>query len=185
MKYKVTNTSQLSEGGKRNVFVTEAGKLIKPGEHCVCNRLDNGTRKQADAKVLKIEEGEFPAPPLFPKEPVKPPEPPTASTKEGNDRAAADARAMDDRMSSAAADEKSRAETSDESDDSGAEDDKEPAGDGDGDGDGEEKTAAPDLSKMNVDELRGRAAELDIDLPSRLRRDEIITAIEGAEASKG
>lgn len=106
MKYKVTNTTQLSEGGARNVFITEAGKLIKPGETCVCNRLDGGTKRLADAKALQIDEGAFEPPPVFKKEPVKPPEPPTASTKESQDRAAADARNMDARMAAAAAEPK-------------------------------------------------------------------------------
>ena len=65
-KYKVTNTSHSSSKGNRNVFLTEAGKLLKPGEHCVCNRLDNGTRAMAKAGILKVEEGSFARPPIFP-----------------------------------------------------------------------------------------------------------------------
>ena len=109
MRYKVTNTSQLSDDGKRNVFLTEAGKLIKPGESCVCNRLDNGTKRLADAKVLKIEEGKFSAAPLFVKPPVAEPLPPTPNTSADQERAAADARAMDDRMKAEAAAEEAEA----------------------------------------------------------------------------
>jgi membrane protein involved in colicin uptake len=101
MKFKIINTSQLSEGGKRNVFVTEAGKLLKPGDHCVCNRVDAGTRRQADAKVLKIEEGNFQAAALFKKPPVAPPLPDTPNQILDKERAAADAKAMTERMADA------------------------------------------------------------------------------------
>ena len=65
LRYKVTNISQKTEKGPRNVFLTEVGKLLKPGEHCVCNRLDSGTHSQASAGILKVEEGSFNAPPIF------------------------------------------------------------------------------------------------------------------------
>ena len=80
LKYKVTNISHRSVKGERNVFMTEVGRLIKPGEHCVTNRLDNGTRGLAEVGVLKIEEGNFAKPEIFPEElpkasPPKAPEP--------------------------------------------------------------------------------------------------------------
>ena len=65
LKFRVTNTSQRTAKGARAVFLTEVGKLLKPGEQCVCNRLDNGTSVLAEAGVLKIEEGSFVKPPLF------------------------------------------------------------------------------------------------------------------------
>jgi regulator of protease activity HflC (stomatin/prohibitin superfamily) len=64
-KYKITNTSQKHSDGKRNIFLTEAGKLIKPGEHCLCNRLDSGTQSLVDAKILSVEEGDFTIPSIF------------------------------------------------------------------------------------------------------------------------
>jgi len=76
-KYKITNTSPASEKGARNVFLTEAGRLLKPGEHCVVNRVDSGTLAQAEAGLLRVEEGSFAAPPIFPEEPLAPaPSPP-------------------------------------------------------------------------------------------------------------
>jgi hypothetical protein len=114
MKFKVTNTSQLSAGGKRNIFLTEAGKLIKPGESCVCNRLDAGTKRNADAKVLKVEEGDFAAPALFKKPPVAEPLPPTPNTSLDMERAAADARAMDERMQAEKAEAEAKAKAADD-----------------------------------------------------------------------
>lgn len=73
-KFKVTNTSQKS-GSPRNIFLTEAGKMIKPGEHCVCNRLDSGTQAQVDAGILGLEEGDFVLPSIFDEKPSKPDEP--------------------------------------------------------------------------------------------------------------
>jgi hypothetical protein len=64
-KFKITNTSQKHSDGKRNIFLTEAGKLIKPGEHCLCNRLDNGTQSLVDAGILSCQEGDFTLPSIF------------------------------------------------------------------------------------------------------------------------
>jgi len=64
-KFKITNTSQKHSDGKRNIFLTEAGKLIKPGEHCLCNRLDSGTQTLVDSKILSVEEGDFTIPSIF------------------------------------------------------------------------------------------------------------------------
>lgn len=68
MKYLVTNTTAQTETGPRRVFIVEAGKLLEPGASIPCNRLDAGTLKLGEAGVLKIEEGDFPKPELFPKE---------------------------------------------------------------------------------------------------------------------
>lgn len=86
LKYRVTNTTQKTAKGPRNVFLTEVGKLLRPGEQCVCNRLDNfGTRLQVEAGDLRIEEGSFaeplPIPETPPSEkeespPAAPPSPP-------------------------------------------------------------------------------------------------------------
>jgi hypothetical protein len=64
-RFKITNESQKHSEGKRNVFLTEAGKLIKPGEHCLCNRLDNGTQSMIDAGILSKQEGSFENPSIF------------------------------------------------------------------------------------------------------------------------
>jgi len=65
MKYKVTNVSMHSDKGARNVFLTEAGKLLKAGDSISCNRIDNGTWGLEKAGFLKIEEGNFPQAPIF------------------------------------------------------------------------------------------------------------------------
>ena len=71
-RFKVTNTSQKKVKGGKNYFLTEAGKLIKPGEHLVCNRLDNGTRQLVDAGFLGLEEGDFKLPSIFDDDKKKP-----------------------------------------------------------------------------------------------------------------
>jgi len=72
LKYRVTNISASSKKGARNVFLTEAGKLLKPGDKCPVNRLDKGTMVLVDAGVLKLEEGSFAPTPIFPEsEPAK------------------------------------------------------------------------------------------------------------------
>lgn len=57
-KYRVTNTSVKAEK-TRNVFLTEVGKLLKPGESCCTNRVDGGTRSLEKNGILKVEEGAF------------------------------------------------------------------------------------------------------------------------------
>lgn len=71
-KKKVTNTSHESVHGARAIFLTEAGKLLKPGESCVLNRLNSGTERLVTSKLLTVEDGAFEKAPLFPKE-EKPP----------------------------------------------------------------------------------------------------------------
>ena len=92
-KFKITNESQKHSEGKRNVFLTEAGKLIKPGEHCVCNRLDNGTQSMVDAGILSVEQGDFVIPSVFADT-----TPPKADTSDADAaaKAAADAKAASD-----------------------------------------------------------------------------------------
>jgi hypothetical protein len=104
-KYKVTNTSQRTEKGARNVFITEAGKLLKPGESCVVNRLDNGTKAQGESGLLHIEQGAFSLAPIFTKEPLPAPQAPTSSAVEASAKAAEEARAMDERIAAAKAEE--------------------------------------------------------------------------------
>lgn len=65
VKYKITNTSSASPKGSRNVFLIEAGKLLRPGDFCCVNRIDGGTRALEETGVLRVEEGEFNLPPLF------------------------------------------------------------------------------------------------------------------------
>ena len=63
-KYKLTNTSAQTKK-KRAIFLTEAGRLLKPGEHAVVNRLDKGTELLVNSGALKKEEGDFEKPPIF------------------------------------------------------------------------------------------------------------------------
>ena len=110
-KYRVTNVSQTQENGGRNVFLTEAGKLLRPGESCLINRFGEGTSRLRDSGVLKIDEGAFAPPSLFKKDPVAPPIPPGTIAKEEALVAAKHARAMDERIAAekASADAKAKA----------------------------------------------------------------------------
>lgn len=58
MKYKVTNITHLHPP-YQNRFLTEAGRLLRPGQSCLANRLDKGTWRDADANLISIEEGSF------------------------------------------------------------------------------------------------------------------------------
>ena len=104
-KFKITNISQTHKDGAKNFFLTEAGKLIKPGEHCVCNRLDNGTQAQIDAGLMKCEQGDFKLPSIFDEDKPKA-EVPAVSPK--TLAADADAKAKDD--AKAESDAKAKAE---------------------------------------------------------------------------
>ena len=101
-RYRVTNRSASSAKGKRTVFLVEAGKTLKPGDWCVTNRIDPGTRSLEDDGTISIEEGNFDKPPLFTKEPVAPPLPPTKSAVQEAKRAEKDARAIDERLKQSA-----------------------------------------------------------------------------------
>ena len=105
MKYNVTNVSASSDKGARNVFLTEAGKLLKAGEAIACNRIDSGTWGLEKAGLLKIEQGNFAQAPIFKDEPAAPPEDETATGPKPEDVAArkAEAAAMDQRIAAAAA----------------------------------------------------------------------------------
>ncbi len=81
LKYRITNVSQTSAKGARNVFLTEVGKLLKPGDQCISNRIDTGTQAMVEAGVLKVEEGSFAKPPLF-AETSKAPPPPAPAKKQ-------------------------------------------------------------------------------------------------------
>jgi hypothetical protein len=61
-KYRVTNTSGARDAGAhaRPIFLTEAGRLLQPGDAAPINRLDKGTQQLIDAGELKVEEGAFP-----------------------------------------------------------------------------------------------------------------------------
>lgn len=113
MKYNVTNVSTSSDKGARSVFLTEAGKLLQPGEAITCNRIDNGTWGLEKAGILKIEEGNFAQAPIFAEAP-KPPvddEKPTGPKPEDVAARKAEAAAMDQRIAAAkAADEAKAAE---------------------------------------------------------------------------
>jgi len=115
MKYNVINVSANSDKGARNVFLTEAGKLLKAGDSITCNRIDSGTWGLASAGLLKIEEGNFPTPPIFTEKPAAPPEDETATGPKPEDVAVrkAEALAMDQRIAAAkvAADAKAAAES--------------------------------------------------------------------------
>ena len=113
MKYNVTNVSAHSDKGERSVFLTEAGKLLKPGEAISCNRIDSGTWGLEKAGILKIEEGNFAQAPLFVVPPPAPAEDETPTAPKPEDVAArkAEAAAMDQRIAAAkAAEEKASKE---------------------------------------------------------------------------
>lgn len=61
-KYRVTNTSGMRDAGAhaRPIFLTEAGRLLQPGDAAPVNRLDKGTQQLVEAGELKVEEGAFP-----------------------------------------------------------------------------------------------------------------------------
>jgi hypothetical protein len=106
MKYNVTNVSASSEKGARSVFLTEAGRLLKPGEKVPVNRVDAGTWVLEKDGVLKIEEGDFEPLPIFPpKAPPAPEEPELPSGPRAEDVAArkAEQEAMDRRLAEAEA----------------------------------------------------------------------------------
>jgi len=71
-KYRVTNTSGARDAGAhaRPIFLTEAGRLLQPGDAAPVNRLDKGTQQLVDAGELKVEEGAFP--PYVPPKKKKP-----------------------------------------------------------------------------------------------------------------
>lgn len=108
LRLKVTNVSASSDKGPRNIFLTEAGVLLKPGDSCAVNRVDAGTEAQAAAGLLKIEEGSF-LPPVKPETQMQAEEevvdkspsvakPEVSSSDEDKARAKRDAKAMDKRM---------------------------------------------------------------------------------------
>ena len=111
MKYNVTNVSAHSDKGARNVFLTEAGKLLKAGESIACNRIDSGTWGLEKAGLLKIQEGNFPTPPIFTDKPVAPPEDETATGPKPEDVAVRKAEdvLMDQRIAAAKAAEDAKA----------------------------------------------------------------------------
>jgi len=111
MKYNVINVSASSDKGARNVFLTEAGKLLKAGDSIACNRIDSGTWGLASAGLLKIEEGNFPTPPIFVEKPKPAPEDETATAPKAEDVAVrrAEAEAMDKRIAAAKALEDAKA----------------------------------------------------------------------------
>lgn len=60
-KYRITNTSaDRGAAHARPIFLTEAGRLLQPGDVAPINRLDKGTSELVDCHDLKIEEGSFP-----------------------------------------------------------------------------------------------------------------------------
>lgn len=60
-KYRVTNTSaDRGPAHARPIFLTEAGRLLQPGDAAPINRLDKGTSELVDCRDLKVEEGAFP-----------------------------------------------------------------------------------------------------------------------------
>lgn len=71
-KYRVTNTSGARDAGAhaRPIFLTEAGRLLQPGDAAPVNRLDKGTQRLVDAGELTVEEGAFP--PYVPPKKKKP-----------------------------------------------------------------------------------------------------------------
>jgi len=111
MKYNVTNVSAQSDKSARAVFLTEAGKLLAPGDSISCNRIDRGTWGLRDGGLLKIEEGDFPQAPIFADKPVVPPEDETATPPRAENVAArkADALEMDKRIAAAKAVEDAKA----------------------------------------------------------------------------
>lgn len=64
-KYKITNVSANSPKGKRNVFLVEVGKTVGPGEAAYANSIQPGTKAMAKAKIVKIDEGDFPDLPVL------------------------------------------------------------------------------------------------------------------------
>lgn len=79
MRFKITNTTDQTDDGARNVFVIEAGKLLAPGQSAPCNRIEKGTRSLAEQGALKIEEGDFEKPaPVPEKKKEEKPAPPKA-----------------------------------------------------------------------------------------------------------
>lgn len=68
-KYKITNTSATSTKGARNVFLIEAGKLLKPGDHCLVSRLTGALDPLIESNAIKVDEGDFERPSLFADEP--------------------------------------------------------------------------------------------------------------------
>lgn len=62
-KLRITNTSAERDDGQfaRPIFLTEAGRLLQPGEAAPANRLNKGTDELVDCGDLKVEEGNFPA----------------------------------------------------------------------------------------------------------------------------
>lgn len=61
-KYRITNTAA------RPIFLTEAGRLLQPGDAAPINRLDKGTSELVSAGELRVDEGSFP-PYVAPKKP--------------------------------------------------------------------------------------------------------------------
>ena len=105
MKYNVTNVSADSEKGARGVFLTEAGRLLKPGESVPVNRIDPGTWGLEKAGVLKISEGDFAPLPIFPSKPAPEPEEPELPTGPREEDVAvrkAEQAAMDQRLAEVA-----------------------------------------------------------------------------------
>ena len=76
MRYKITNISQETKT-PRNVFSTECGRLLKPGDSAVVNRINASTKALVIAGIMEVKEGQFDAPAL----PVKNAEPPTSPVK--------------------------------------------------------------------------------------------------------
>ena len=111
MKYNVTNVSAHSDKGARAVFLTEAGKLLKPGDAISCNRIDNGTWGLEKAGLLKIEQGNFAQAPIFTDKPPVVPEDETATGPKPEDIVVrkAEAAAMDQRIAAAKAAEDAKA----------------------------------------------------------------------------
>jgi hypothetical protein len=76
MRYRLTNNTARQAKGGRNIFTSLVGKLLKPGDTVLVNRLDGGTRRLVEVGDLKCEEGNFePGPVVSEKEPeaLKPP----------------------------------------------------------------------------------------------------------------
>jgi len=59
MKFKVTNTSPSSKKGAHAIFFTEVGRLLKPGQQLLTNRLDEDKFQKRDNGFLSIEEGNW------------------------------------------------------------------------------------------------------------------------------
>jgi hypothetical protein len=68
-KYRLTNTSrERGAAHARPIFLTEAGRLLQPGDAAPINRLDKGTQELIDIGDLKMETGDYP-PYVAPKKP--------------------------------------------------------------------------------------------------------------------